>query len=190
MSHAKEEYEIQLYNFTIDQLKDETKEMIHHEINHTMNTICSSIEKFITDPAAKDLFRQKKQAIVEKIKENIEKNFSNYTSNLDKHLTIPPYVLLPENKIHDVNNPTYTEKDVQELQKVFEEKKKQFEENITVLRELDKITTSYEQLEPSLKVECELQDAVQEIIEEGLDTNALSNNLQNISEIVNKLSKK
>lgn len=166
------------------------KEMIYHEINHTMNTICSPIEKLITNPATKDLFHQKKKAIIEKIKENVEKNFSNYTSNLDKHFTIPPYVLLPENKIHDVKNPTYTEKDVQDLQKVFEEKKKQFEENIALLSELQKITTTFEQLEPSLKVECELQDAVQEIIQEGLNTNALNNNLQNISEIVNKLCKK
>ncbi|XP_055682794.1 uncharacterized protein LOC129789769 [Lutzomyia longipalpis] len=191
MSSAKEEYEIQHYGFPLEQLKFDTKEMIKHEINNAMNKIFLSLKnKNVTDTTLKNKLEVKREKIMGNMQKIIDRKFQKLNEAIDRHLTIPPYVLLPENQMHDIRNPQYTEADEKELREQFEEKKKQFEENIALLQEVNKINEAFLQLEPAFNTENALHAILQEALGEGMDTSSLKKNLRDISEIVDKLQNK
>ncbi|GAB0097342.1 hypothetical protein DMENIID0001_129760 [Sergentomyia squamirostris] len=190
MSRANEEYEIQLYSFSLNELKHETKAMITHEITRKVEQIFSSSDIDKANEDSKNALNAKKEKIVQEIINSVEKKMEKYYKDIDKHMAIPPYVLLPENKIHDVTNPQYTDRDEEQLRQEFEEKKELFEENIGVLNEMDKIISKFTLLQPAIAMESEIQEFLTSIIHQDAEECTASINLQNILEIADQFGKK
>ncbi|XP_059622420.1 uncharacterized protein LOC132265679 [Phlebotomus argentipes] len=188
MEYAKEEYEIQLYGHSLKELKSDTEEYLQLKLKQTLDTLCASIEADIKDPAKKALFLEKKEKVHQNLIKEVREKLAPFNANVDKHMSIPDYVLLPENKEHDINKPQYTEQDEHALKKEVEKKMQCIAQNVVTLRGFNQAFENYAAIEPAMKMEEKLHAHVQKVLQEGRDSSTLAANLDKIEALIEQMN--
>lgn len=183
--------------------------MLEEVVANTVRAALAKIHKSTEECSQPKEEEQALERVFKKINQGISKNMSKYEDLLQKHLAIPDYVILPDNKKHDINkNKEVSESDIINMQiqsKMLEAEVAEVMEiwrqikpctespNVQIslplqtakcIRSLEEELARYEKIKPLISDAESMFDVLASRMDENVQTTAQRNSIKHIEKLI------
>ncbi|XP_058057248.1 uncharacterized protein LOC131208486 [Anopheles bellator] len=168
---TKEEYELQHFNFTAEEIVAQNEQLIRSALHKTMCAFTEQlVEKRSISNEAADELRSKIVETCNEIHKDCQPAIDALSALYRETFSIPEWLLLPTDLLHK-NEPT--DQEFEELQRKVSEAKKAVDRGAVFLASLEAELEVHRALEPSLQAERQVIDAVEESQRQVIDMDEL-----------------